>query len=77
MTRYFFHLHADSFVEDEEGIELADLASAREHALEGARDMVCADIRQGWLNLDHSIEITDGKIQLMRLSFREAFEIRS
>ena len=77
MPRYLFHLHSDPNAMDEEGRELPDVAAAREYAMEAARDMVCADIKQGWLNLDHSIEVVDDQgMPLFTITFREAFEIR-
>ena len=60
MPVYRFHIRNSEHTDDEEGTALPDLAAAREHALEGARDLVCADIRKGWLNLDHYIEVTGG-----------------
>jgi len=78
MPLYHFHVRNSEHTDDEEGTELPDLAAARQHALEGARDLVCSDIKKGWLNLDHYIEVTDDTGALLfRLTFREAFEIRS
>ncbi|WP_114953218.1 DUF6894 family protein [Sphingosinicella terrae] len=77
MPLYRFHLHDDLFVEDEEGLELADLEAAREQALESARELVCAHIRQfGNVNLDHYIDVADesGAI-LFRITFRDAFTV--
>ena len=77
MPRYFFHIRNSERTDDEEGRELPDLDAAREFALEGARELVCADIKKGWLNLDHHIDVADeaGAV-LFRLTFREAFTIR-
>ena len=77
MPHYFFHIRNSEHVDDEEGRELPDLGAAREYALEAARSLVCADIKQGWLNLDHYIDVADeaGAV-LIRLTFREAFEIQ-
>ena len=76
MPRYYFHIRNDIDADDEEGAELPDIAAAREHALEGARDLVCQSVKHGHLNLDHYLEVAseDGTI-LFRLTFREAFEI--
>ncbi len=78
MPLYFFHIRNSEHVDDEQGRELSDLAAAREIALEGVRELVCADIKKGWLNLDHYVEVADeaGAV-LLRLTFREAFQIRS
>lgn len=77
MPRYFFHIRNSEHVDDAEGRELPDLEAAREHALEGARDLVCEDIRKGWLNLDHYVEVADeAGVVLLRLTFRDAFRIQ-
>lgn len=77
MPRYHFHIRNDFDVDDEEGSDHADLAAAREHAIECARDLMCADIRQGWVDLDHRIIVTDhAGTQILTLTFRDAFELR-
>ena len=77
MPRYFFHIRNDVSTDDREGRELAGPEAARELALESARELVCADIKKGWLNLDHHIIVAgeDGQT-LFSLTFREAFELR-
>ena len=76
VPRYFFNLHADPDTPDEEGRELAGPEAARECALEAARELVCADIKHGWLNLDHSIDVTDDQGAIvLTVTFREAFEV--
>ena len=76
MPRYYFHIHNDIHAEDEDGIELADPAAAREQALEGARELVCASVKLGHLNLDHYIRVTDeGGAQVLKVTFRDAFTI--
>jgi hypothetical protein len=76
MPRFYFHVFNDEIALDEEGTELVDLAAAREHAVEGARSLVCESIHHGHLNLDHRIEITDEKnARLMTVTFREAFTL--
>lgn len=77
MPRYYFHVRDDISAQDEEGLELPDLAAARETALEAARDMCCADIKQGWLDLDCRIDVTDEKGEtLLSITFGQAFEVR-
>lgn len=76
MPRFHFHLVEQERLPDEEGKELPSLAAAREEALENARAMVCHNIHQGWLNLDHRIEVTDEEGRLLfSLTFRDAFTI--
>jgi hypothetical protein len=77
MPRYFFNLRNDPDAMDYEGRELLDLAAARACALEAAREMACADIRNGWLYLDHSIDVTDDQgTALFTLTFGESFDIK-
>ncbi len=40
MTRYFFNLLGDPAIDDPEGTELADGATARSHAVETARSLI-------------------------------------
>jgi hypothetical protein len=78
MPRYYFHVRNDVNAEDEEGLELPDLAAARETAVEAARDMCCADIKQGWLNLDSRVDVTDEQGEtLLSVTFGQAFEVRN
>jgi hypothetical protein len=76
VPRYFFHLHNRVVATDEEGAELADIDAAREKAEEDAREMVCASVREGYLNLDHRIEVADeaGEVVLV-VTFRDAFTL--
>ena len=76
MPLYYFHVFNDETALDDEGTDLPDLAAAREHAVEGARSLVCESIHKGHLNLDHRIEITDEKnARLLTVTFREAFTL--
>ena len=76
MPRYFFHIHNDEHVLDEEGQVFPDNAAARECALEGARDLVCMSVKNGHLNLDHYLDVADEAGQvLFSVTFREAFTI--
>lgn len=63
MTRYFFHLHNDIDVPDEEGQEWESDHAAMECALASARDIASAAVRQGHLDLRHFIVCTreDGR----------------
>jgi len=77
MPRYHFNLRDDLDAADEEGMELPDLAAAREQAITEARQIACASLKeQGRINLSHYIEVTDsGGEPLFRLPFREAMKI--
>lgn len=53
------------FIEDEEGRDLADDASAREEAIVAARDVMVADLRTGHLDLTPFIEVKDADHNLL------------
>ena len=74
MTLYYFHLRdGDSFVPDETGMDLQNVAEARCEALQAARDMLADQLRAGEALNGQRIEITaeDGRV-LDVVSFREA-----
>ena len=53
-------------VRDEEGSDLPDLAAARAKAVCNAREMACAEVLDGHLDVSHGIEVADeaGAVQL-------------
>ena len=59
MPRFFFHLYDDTVVRDEEGVELPDEEAAHANALASARDMACAEVSEGILDLRHRIAVVD------------------
>jgi hypothetical protein len=54
-------------------MELPDGEAAYEYALEAARTLVCEQVMQRHLNLDHYIEIEDEMGKRTKVTFREAF----
>ena len=66
MPRYYMHVcNGTGFVEDEEGVELLDEATARQKAIEAARDVMANDLRGGELDLSSFIEVEDKNRQLL------------
>jgi hypothetical protein len=60
MPRFYFHLRDDLDVNDEEGVEFAGFAEAREHALSQARFTAAETIKeQGKIVAHHRIDIGD------------------
>ncbi len=60
MALYFFHLHECGTVAlDEDGIERPDLAAVQATALESAREVMCAEVKEGRLCLSCYIEVKD------------------
>lgn len=76
MARFHFHIKNDIDAPDEEGLEFANLAAAHLQAMDYARDLAAAAVRQGRLDLKHRIEIEDdtGKV-LMTVTFADAIEL--
>lgn len=76
MPRFYFNLRNDLVVDDEEGMELSDLATAREYALRNARSIAAENVLRGHLNLTHRIEIADETgLVVGTLSFKDAIAI--
>lgn len=76
MPRFFFHVYDDIAVRDEEGLDLPDLAAARQMALSGARALICAEVDTGQLHLGHRLEVEDeGGACVLVLAFGDAIEI--
>ena len=76
VPRFFFHLHDDMTVIDEEGVDLPSLQAAHERAYAEARQMACAELLKGHLSLNHRIEVADeaGTV-LVAVEFRDIVEV--
>lgn len=59
MPRFYFHLFDDLVSLDEEGKNLPSARAANAEGIRSARDMACAEVMTGRLNLAHRIEIAD------------------
>ncbi|HEV2866811.1 MAG TPA: hypothetical protein VGX37_09860 [Allosphingosinicella sp.] len=76
VPRFFFNLYDDVVSVDDQGVELPDVAAAREEALRGARELICDQVRNGRLNLRHRIEVEDeDRRPVLTLPFGAALEI--
>lgn len=77
MPRFYMHIcNGNGFTEDEEGVELADLASARGKAVAAARAVMAGDLRDGQLDLTSFIEVEDEEHRLLfTLRFADAVQI--
>jgi hypothetical protein len=77
VPRYFFHVFDDVIAEDEEGIELPNLAAARLKALIGARDLIAEQVRRGYFVLSHWIDVVDEQGEkVLTITFRDAVDIK-
>jgi hypothetical protein len=76
MPRYHFHVLNDIDAADEEGSDIDNLAAAHLMAIDFARDLAAAAVRQGRLNLTHRIDVEDddGKV-LVSVTFADAIDI--
>ena len=78
VPRFFFHLYDDIVARDAEGQELPDADAARSRALVSAREMACAEVLKGHLNLRHRIEVEDESGTLLAsVHFGEAVDIEA
>jgi hypothetical protein len=77
MPRFYMHVcNGNGFVEDDEGVELPDEATARTKAIAAARDVMAGDMRKGELDLTSFIEVEDEAKQLLfTLTFADAVTI--
>ncbi|MBV9523786.1 MAG: hypothetical protein JO010_13390 [Alphaproteobacteria bacterium] len=78
MPRYYLHIHnAHGDAQDDEGVEAASLSAASEIAISGIRDLLAAEARNGTINLNGRIDISDedGKF-LLSVPFARALTIQ-
>jgi hypothetical protein len=76
MPRFHFHVINDIDAPDEEGEELDNLSAANLKAIDYARDLASAAVRQGRLDLKHRIDVEDehGKV-LLTVTFADAIDV--
>ena len=79
MPKFYFHLHNDIDVPDEEGLELADLEAARDYASCNARAMMGEVLKEeGRIALHHSIDIEDGQGRVLAtVRFADVVQVES
>ena len=76
MPRFFFNVYDDAAVIDEVGLDLPDLAAARQAAVEEARAVISEEVRNGRIDLAHRIEVEDeARRPVLVLPFSAAVEI--
>jgi hypothetical protein len=79
VPRFYFHLHNDIDVPDEEGVELADLEAARAHAVRCARVTFAEMAKdEGRVVLHHRIDIEDERGAVLdTVHFRDAVKVEA
>lgn len=77
VPRFYFHLHDDFDVRDEEGLQLMDAAAARAAGRLQARRLIGELVKeQGRIALHHSIRIEDENGKLVEvITFRDIVRI--
>ena len=77
MARYFFHLYNDMVTFDEEGVELASLAAAKEHGRRETQYQAAESVRtHGHLILSHKVVICDASGELASIAFGDVVSVR-
>ena len=78
VPRFFFHLYDDMIVADLEGAEMLDAEAACARAVASAREIACAEVMQGRLDLNHRIEVEDETGELLAtVYFRDVIQLQS
>ena len=77
MPLFRFHIYNDTETIDHEGKQFPDLAAARQHAIKGARDLMCAGVEKGEINLSDWIEVEDENSDVTVVPFRDALKVRT
>ena len=77
MARFYFHLsEGRDVLIDREGVDLPDNAAAARRALDSARDILSAEIREGRVPLNMQLAVEDEcGLTVHRLPFAQAVEI--
>jgi hypothetical protein len=79
MPRYFFNLRNDLSADDEEGLDLPDLESARKCAVKYAVEMAGVSVAEHQhLDLHHRIEVVDeARTPLFTVEFGDVVKIEA
>jgi hypothetical protein len=77
VPRYYFHLHNDLDVTDDEGKELPDLEAAREWAACNAQMVMAQTLKdEGKINFKHTIDIEDEQgAVLATVRFKDSVQV--
>jgi hypothetical protein len=76
MPRFFFNVYDGASITDEVGLDLPDLAAARQAAVEEARAVIAEEVKNGRIDLAHRIEVEDeSRRPVLVLPFSAAVEI--
>jgi len=75
--RYRFHIRCETCsAEDEEGLDLLDIETARKEAVRGVRSILCDELLRGELDLRGSIDVADESGSIVEsIKFEDAIRI--
>lgn len=78
MPHYRFHVHnGNGLTCDEEGLDVEDVAAARQVAVESIRSFIADDAREGRIDLRGHIEVADERGDcIIQVPFPEAFDLQ-
>lgn len=77
MMIYFFNIYDELVTVDSEGAELPSLSSAIDHAILGARSLVCSEVTDGHMTGHHRIEIVDSDDNILHVvRYDQAVDMR-
>jgi hypothetical protein len=77
MAQFYLHIrNSYGEADDDEGVEAASLAEAREKAITGIRALLSAEVKNGEMNLNGRIDIADDSgALLLTVPFADAVTI--
>lgn len=76
MHRFFFHLHDELVVYDDEGLELPDAEAALARAEHEARALAAEEVKSGTLHLDYRIVVVRAPDEVIgTVTFREVVRV--
>ncbi|MDB5663009.1 MAG: hypothetical protein JWN59_1347 [Sphingomonas bacterium] len=77
MSLFYSHQRVgEAYFTDDEGTDYRNFEAAYAAAVAGARDLMCAEVRQGHLSLDQSLELHDALGgHLATIKFADALRI--
>lgn len=77
MPLFRFHIYNDVETIDREWKQFPNLSAARRYAIKGARDLLCAGVKKGEINLSDWIEVEDENSNVTLVTFSDALNVRT
>ena len=79
MPRYYLHLHnRTGFTRDDEGLELPDVAAARNEAVRSIRSILSSEVLDGQIDFDGRLDIAGEDEEVVAsVSFADAVQLKA